>query len=117
MNNYFVYVLKCEDDNYYVGMTNNITHRLIAHLSGNGSRITRKYKPIDLYYVEEKESRDKAIQRETELTRIFRKGNIDLVLSKKYESLFKQVTNFITKYGNDCWYKLRKGLIEFRGNN
>lgn len=42
---YAVYVLKCEDDVTYVGMTGNLKQRLSDHRSGEGAEVTRKFKP------------------------------------------------------------------------
>jgi len=42
-----IYVLKCEQDKYYVGKTANIKQRLIQHSSGNGCGWTKKYPPIE----------------------------------------------------------------------
>lgn len=35
MSSHFVYILKCADDTYYVGMTMNIERRLSEHQSGH----------------------------------------------------------------------------------
>jgi hypothetical protein len=44
----YIYVLKLENNKYYVGKTNNPTFRLENHFSSNGSAWTKKYKPVDL---------------------------------------------------------------------
>lgn len=41
-----VYVLELENNKYYVGKTTDIESRYQAHLAGNGSSWTEKYKPI-----------------------------------------------------------------------
>ena len=43
---YLLYVLGCEDNTYYVGMTTDIVRRFNQHISGKGCWFTRKYKPI-----------------------------------------------------------------------
>ena len=42
----FIYVLKLENNKYYVGKTNHPTFRLQNHFTSNGSAWTKKYKPI-----------------------------------------------------------------------
>tara|TARA_B000000557_G_C20781887_1_gene446900 strand:+ start:924 stop:1523 length:600 start_codon:yes stop_codon:yes gene_type:complete len=42
----FIYVLKCQQNKYYVGKTNNPNVRLETHYSREGSAWTKKYKPI-----------------------------------------------------------------------
>tara|TARA_B100000674_G_scaffold432779_1_gene390772 strand:- start:549 stop:1004 length:456 start_codon:yes stop_codon:yes gene_type:complete len=44
-----IYILKCDNNKYYVGKTkNNINKRLRQHFNGTGSLWTKKYKPIEL---------------------------------------------------------------------
>eukprot|EP01050_Picozoa_sp_SAG11_P006943 SAG11_NODE_562_length_8523_cov_38.875356_2_plen_120_part_00 len=40
--------LKLEEDKYYVGMTYNFNLRYAQHECGEGSRWTRKYKPVEV---------------------------------------------------------------------
>ena len=40
-----IYILKLENNKYYVGKTNNIESRLENHFNNNGSFWTKKYKP------------------------------------------------------------------------
>jgi len=42
-----IYVLKLENDKYYVGQSINVKNRLIAHIKGKlSSEWTKKHKPI-----------------------------------------------------------------------
>ena len=52
-SNYFklVYVLKLEDDCYYVGYSSNLNIRLCDHFNGKGSKWTMLHKPISIYSV------------------------------------------------------------------
>ncbi len=42
----YIYVLKCQQNKYYVGKTNNPNVRLESHGTTEGSAWTKKYKPI-----------------------------------------------------------------------
>jgi len=44
----YIYSLKCEQDKYYVGRTNNVDTRYQQHVNGEGSQWTKKYKPLCL---------------------------------------------------------------------
>ena len=44
----YIYVLKLEDNKYYVGKTTNPAFRIENHFSKNGSAWTRKYKPLKI---------------------------------------------------------------------
>lgn len=43
-----IYVLKLENEKYYIGQSKNIEKRIKEHFSGNGSIWTQKYNPIDV---------------------------------------------------------------------
>ena len=44
----YIYVLKCQQNKYYVGKTNNPTVRLECHSNASGSAWTKMYNPIEL---------------------------------------------------------------------
>lgn len=44
----FIYILKLENNKYYIGKTNSPYFRIEDHLSGSGSVWTNKYKPLEL---------------------------------------------------------------------
>ena len=43
-----VYILELENDNFYVGITNNLNMRLAQHFTGSGSQWTKLHKPIKI---------------------------------------------------------------------
>ena len=53
MKTYFVYILKCSDDSYYTGFTNNLERRMQEHLSGrNKDCYTFDKRPLKLVWFE-----------------------------------------------------------------
>lgn len=44
----YIYVLKLEEDHYYVGKTNDLGRRYMQHISGEGSKWTQIFKPISI---------------------------------------------------------------------
>lgn len=46
-----LYILKLQDDKYYIGITLNLNQRLSQHFSGEGSQFTKKYKPLEVLKV------------------------------------------------------------------
>ena len=42
-----IYKLNLEGDKKYVGKTTNINRRMEQHFSGNGAKVTQKFKPIN----------------------------------------------------------------------
>jgi putative endonuclease len=54
MYTYYVYILKCKDNSYYTGITNNIDRRIFEHKKGiNKSCYTFKRRPIELQFFQE----------------------------------------------------------------
>lgn len=46
-----VYVLKLENDKFYVGRTKNVDFRIDNHFNNNGSEWTKKHKPIEIFEI------------------------------------------------------------------
>jgi len=54
MKKYYVYILKCSDNSYYTGVTNNVERRLLEHESGiNPECYTFKRRPLELVFCNE----------------------------------------------------------------
>lgn len=54
MYSYYVYILKCSDNSFYTGITNNIEKRIQVHKSGfNKESYTYKRRPIELKFYQE----------------------------------------------------------------
>ena len=51
MGSAWVYILKCADDSYYTGSTNNLEFRLAEHKAGEGGRYTSGRLPVTLVYL------------------------------------------------------------------
>ena len=54
MKRYFVYILRCKDNSYYVGMTNDLERRLGEHVSGILKHsYTYSRRPVELVFFKE----------------------------------------------------------------
>lgn len=53
MKTYYVYILKCADNSYYTGITNNMERRLLEHEQGTtpDSYITTR-RPVEIVFVQ-----------------------------------------------------------------
>ena len=69
---YYTYILKCADNSYYVGSTENITERLKMHNSGKGAHFTSKRKPSVLVYLQPFNNKSQALLRELEIKKFSR---------------------------------------------
>ncbi|HSE91163.1 MAG TPA: GIY-YIG nuclease family protein [Candidatus Binatia bacterium] len=66
---YYVYILRCADDSFYVGSAQDLDSRVKAHNDGQGAAYTFKHRPVQLVYSEAFESETAAVSRERQLKR------------------------------------------------
>lgn len=69
---HYVYMLKCKDDTYYTGYTNNLEKRIQVHNEGKGAKYTRGRGPVELVYFEEYGDKQTAMRREWEIKQLTR---------------------------------------------
>ena len=62
-----VYILSCDNGQYYVGSTTNLELRLQEHNSGEGGFFTKAHHPVKLVYTEEYDTIHEARLRERQL--------------------------------------------------
>lgn len=73
----YVYILECENGNYYTGIAKDLKKRLTNH--GNGSKYTKANKPKKLVYVEKPEN---AYKREPQIKKLKKADKIKLLDSE-----------------------------------
>jgi predicted GIY-YIG superfamily endonuclease len=76
---FWVYVLRCADDSYYVGHTDNLEMRLAQHQAGELAGYTKTRRPVQLVYSDTFGSRDEAFAAEQQLKGWSRKKKEALV--------------------------------------
>ena len=64
---FYVYILRCADQSFYVGQTHNIDRRVEAHNAGRGPMFTAKRRPVTLVFVEPHDTKAAAVRRERQL--------------------------------------------------
>lgn len=54
MEIYYVYILKCSDNSYYIGITNDLSRRVDEHNDGiNPTSYTHNRRPVELVFSSE----------------------------------------------------------------
>jgi putative endonuclease len=66
---WYVSILKCEHDRYYVGITNSIERRMDKHQQGVGASFTKQNRPEKVLHLEFFETKSLAMKREQQLKR------------------------------------------------
>ena len=98
MHDFYVYILLCKDNSFYVGHTDDIDVRLAAHEQRHyPGCYTAKRLPVKLVFFQEASSRDDAFRAERQIKKWTRKkkealinGDFD-VLQKLAKKKFKNM--------------------------
>lgn len=85
----FVYILKCGDGSYYVGVTNDLERRLQEHNSGMDKRAyTYRKTPVTLMFYEIFHDANQAIEFEKQVKGWSRKKK-EALIERDFEKLVK----------------------------
>lgn len=95
---HYTYMLKCKDNTYYTGYTNDLEKRLKAHNEGKGAKYTKGRGPVELIYYEEYEDKHTAMRREWEIKRLTRKEKEEMIQSREKQRILKENTGDL-QYG------------------
>lgn len=79
---YYVYILQCNDDSLYTGITNDIERRLSEHKSRIGGHYTASHSVKEVVYTEKFKTRSEALKREAEIKGWRREKKLALISSK-----------------------------------
>ncbi len=79
---WLIYLLRCRDESFYTGITNDLAERLQAHQAGTASRYTRSRLPVKLVYLESAANRSAATKREGVIKKMSRSQKEDLISAK-----------------------------------
>ena len=74
-----VYMLLCDDDTIYTGITNDLKKRFENHISGKGAKYLRGRKPLEIVYKENFQNRSMATKREMEIKKLNRRKKETLI--------------------------------------
>ncbi|MBP7843066.1 GIY-YIG nuclease family protein [Candidatus Woesebacteria bacterium] len=77
---YTLYILRCNNNSLYTGITNNLEHRLKIHQSGKGSKYVKAHLPFHLVYTEECVNKSTALKREIEIKKLTKQKKERLVV-------------------------------------
>ena len=75
---YVVYLLLCNDNSIYTGITTDLARRLKEHKAGTASRYTRARKAVKILYTERCRNRSAALKREAAIKKMSREQKLTL---------------------------------------
>lgn len=76
---YYVYILLCEDNSLYTGITNNLEKRFALHQAGKASHYTRAHKVVKIVYTRKCKNRSFALKREAAIKRLTKPQKLALI--------------------------------------
>lgn len=91
MSRSLVYILRCANEQYYVGSTTDLEMRLKQHQGGYGCHFTKAHLPFELIYTEEYPTIEQAYKRERQLHG-WSRAKKEALISGNIE-LLKQLSN------------------------
>ncbi|UMB61673.1 GIY-YIG nuclease family protein [Lutibacter sp. A80] len=98
MKTYDVYILKCADNSYYVGVTNNLEKRIMEHKEGLDSKsYTFKRRPIALIWNQTFNDIEQAIGFEKKL-KGWNRVKKEALINGEFDKLVRLSKNY-TQYG------------------
>lgn len=98
MKIFCVYILKCKDDSYYIGMSSDIQKRILQHQTGTFPECyTYDKRPVELVFYQEFQDFNQAMLFEKKIKGWSRKKKLALIESR-WEDLPKLSKNY-TQFG------------------
>ena len=79
MKEYWVYILRTDQDTLYTGQTADLQKRLERHRSGKGAKYMRRFADFRLVYVEKMTDLSAALRREAEIKRMSKKDKEEMI--------------------------------------
>ncbi len=76
---YFLYLIQCEDNSIYTGITTNVERRFNEHKSGIGGHFTRSRRVVKILYTEQHLNRSSALKREAQIKGWRRQKKLNLI--------------------------------------
>jgi putative endonuclease len=81
---WYVYILKCNDNTLYTGVTTDVQRRFKEHKEGKtGAKYTRGRFPLEIAYEETCPSRSEAQVREAQIKKLTRSEKLVLIKTSK----------------------------------
>jgi putative endonuclease len=78
----YVYILKCADRTFYIGIAADVAKRLATHNASKGAKYTRGRLPVKVIYREGPMTLTKALRREYQLKQLTRLQKQALIKGK-----------------------------------
>lgn len=83
MSTWSVYIIKCDDDSLYTGISTDVERRFREHLMQKGAKYFRSRQPRQLVFVETGHDRVSASRREALIKKMKRTEKLDFISASR----------------------------------
>jgi len=84
--NWAVYIIRCDDDTLYTGVTTNLERRFREHRDLRcGAKYFNGRKPLEVVYSESDHDRSSACQREAAIKKLSREEKLNLISAANHK--------------------------------
>lgn len=80
---YYTYMVRCEDNSIYTGMTNNLDRRVNEHISKNGAKYTKSHKATRLEIAWKSKDKSLACKLEYQIKNLSKQQKENLIIGEK----------------------------------
>ena len=86
---YYTYMIRCEDNSIYTGITNNVENRLNKHILGKGAKYTKSHKAKKVEAVWRSKDKSLASKLEYQIKQLTKKQKEELINGIKLSNYLK----------------------------
>ena len=86
---YYIYIIRCEDNKLYTGITTDYKRRFLEHKSGiKGAKFTKAFKPKKIEVLYKTDSRSNALKLENKIKKLPKIKKESLCVDRKNFKIF-----------------------------
>lgn len=76
----YVYMLRCEDESFYIGWTTNVEKRFLQHCKGKGAKYTKSHRPVEVVFQKMFATKREAMQWEYQMKQLTHTQKKELII-------------------------------------
>ena len=90
---YYTYIIRCEDNSLYTGMTNNLDKRVNEHLSKSGAKYTKSHKATKLEIAWRSKSKSLSCKLEYQIKNLTKQQKENLIVGKRLSTYLSGIVD------------------------
>lgn len=90
---YYTYMVRCEDNSLYTGMTNNLEKRINEHISKNGSKYTKSHNAIKLEVAWKSKDKSLACKLEYQIKKLTKQQKENLIAGERLSTYLSKTVD------------------------